>query len=49
MTVSRFLLALLLAMTVAATRLTAQGPGRGAPPVVTAQATPEIMREDPQT
>jgi len=51
MTLSRFLLALLLTMTFTATRLTAQapGPGRGAPPVVTAQATPEIMREDPQT
>lgn len=51
MTVSRSLLALLLllSVTLAVTTLPAQAPGRGEPPVVSAQATPEIMAEDPQT
>src|SRR4029453_15019080 len=54
MTVSRFPLALLLSVSFAVTRLPAQAPGPGQggggpPPVVSAQAAPEIMAEDPQT
>ena len=51
MTVFRFLSAVLLSLSVSLAALGAQAPagGRGAPPVVSAQATPEIMNEDPQT
>src|SRR5262245_35539405 len=52
MNVSRFLVALILVMGLAAAKLPAQGQGGGRggpPPVVTERATPEIMNEDPQT
>jgi metallo-beta-lactamase class B len=51
MTVSRFVFALLLPVTFFVTTLPAQtpAPGQGQPPVVSAQATPQIMAEDPQT
>jgi metallo-beta-lactamase class B len=51
MNVSRFVVVLLLFVSLAATRLPAQGQGGrgGPPPVVTEKATPEIMNEDPQT
>ena len=51
MTVFRFSCVVLLSLSVSLTTLGAQAPaaGRGAPPVVSAQATPEIMNEDPQT
>src|SRR3989304_589037 len=57
MTVSRFLLALLLSVSFAVTTLPAQAPapapaqgqGRGAPPAVIPTPTPEVMNEDPLT
>jgi metallo-beta-lactamase class B len=47
----RFLFAVLFALSMSLTTQGAQAPapGRGAPPVVSEQATPEIMNEDPQT
>src|SRR4026209_2561600 len=51
MTVSRFVFALLLPVSFFVTTLPAQtpAPGQGQPPVVSAQATPQVMAEDPQT
>ncbi len=52
MTMFRFLFVVLFALSVSLTTLGAQAPaqGRGGPPpVVSEQATPEIMNEDPQT
>lgn len=51
MTVFRLLCVVLLSLGVPFTALGAQAPagGRGAPPVVSAQAAPDIMNEDPQT
>src|SRR6266508_398311 len=52
MTMFRFLFVVLFALSVLLTTLGAQAPaqGRGGPPpVVSEQATPEIMNEDPQT
>ena len=47
---SKFIVVLLLFIGIAATRLSAQGQGRGGPPPqVVDKATPEIMNEDPQT
>src|SRR6266536_6438105 len=47
----RFLFTVLFALSMSLTTLWAQAPagGRGPPPVVSEQATPEIMNEDPQT
>jgi metallo-beta-lactamase class B len=49
MNASKYVVALLLILTVAAAKLPAQGQGRGGPPpVVTDKATPEVMNQDPQ-
>jgi len=49
MNASKYVVALLLILTVAAAKLPAQGQGRGGPPPVAVEkATPEIMNQDPQ-
>ena len=46
---SKVVVVVLLMMSLAATKLPAQGQGRGGPPpVVSEKATPEIMNQDPQ-